>query len=512
MTKLGLMPAHTQDRKGLALKVDPGLIRLMGKKLYKTEPLPLCVRELLQNSLDACQRKGVKPSILVDIDFTEGHDCLLVVEDNGIGMTPEQVEEDFLHLGHASSQKYTDTSDDRSLIGGFGVAKVTLMANPYWSCETLDWEFNSDDVENGNEIRESKSHRDGTRIAVRIQNAEDQVRDTIRIIYTSEVDIDFTVWKDGMVIFRDPHAGRRGNMAVDQRIRNTATENTAVFSVEEEWRAECTESGSGYQIARLDVVRINGLTQVVSYSYGDRKSNLYIDLSSPHRPHDQEYPMSASRETISDRDIGVEFDNWRRKKNIDSMSTDSIVKERQRENDPKYTNTEVAGYLASGTRQTDLHDPNSYRSCDLEELEKYRGDSISILYRHIDLGETKVDMKDLENVLIAWVMCLEAVSADPNFGIGVTGDGWEVACRLIYNTMVYYLINPVAVLERLRTIKTPHGRATALYALAVHEATHQYRGEHDETFAKYELIINSESADAFAEVVNDVMKYLARLK
>jgi HSP90 family molecular chaperone len=49
------------------MSIDPRLVSLVGRKLYSSHPIPIVTRELLQNSVDACRRKGIEPDIKIEI-------------------------------------------------------------------------------------------------------------------------------------------------------------------------------------------------------------------------------------------------------------------------------------------------------------------------------------------------------------------------------------------------------------------------------------------------------------
>ncbi len=76
---------------------------LMGNNLYSN--LSTCIRELLQNSVDACRQRaktevGYKPKIILRI-YLNGDDLYLECKDNGIGMTTEIIEKFLLNVGNS---------------------------------------------------------------------------------------------------------------------------------------------------------------------------------------------------------------------------------------------------------------------------------------------------------------------------------------------------------------------------------------------------------------------------
>jgi hypothetical protein len=77
---------------------------LMGEHLYQRRDV--AVRELLQNSLDACrQRRQVEAGYVPEIAFSVSDDGrMLTVQDNGIGMTERQVQHYFAAIGRSFYQ------------------------------------------------------------------------------------------------------------------------------------------------------------------------------------------------------------------------------------------------------------------------------------------------------------------------------------------------------------------------------------------------------------------------
>ena len=115
------------------LKISPEVIRMLGRKLYSSHPLPIVVRELLQNSIDACKRYDVTPQIDISIDIdTEDKMINVTCKDNGEGMTEDILLNKFLCLGESGKR------DDKGGTGGFGIAKAAIMSNIFWSVHSHD--------------------------------------------------------------------------------------------------------------------------------------------------------------------------------------------------------------------------------------------------------------------------------------------------------------------------------------------------------------------------------------
>ncbi|RZK25020.1 MAG: hypothetical protein EOO43_06575, partial [Flavobacterium sp.] len=100
---------------------------LIGKSLY---PRPyMFVRELVQNSVDACKRvkernNSIKPCIAIDVNTTENY---LEVRDNGDGMTKSILKNHFSVIGKSISQEFSDSSGHFDLISRFGIGFMSTF-------------------------------------------------------------------------------------------------------------------------------------------------------------------------------------------------------------------------------------------------------------------------------------------------------------------------------------------------------------------------------------------------
>jgi hypothetical protein len=248
---------------------------------------------------------------------------------------------------------------------------------------------------------------------------------------------------------------------------------------------------------------MNELVQFVDYCYKNRKNNLFVDLWSPHRPQDDRYPLSISREKISDREMARAISSWIAVKDTDLLQTDSAVdaaKERAERIDAI-----VPGFAGQGQRNTSLHDPNSYGYGENEML--IGSDSVVIRLDGVDLSKMSArELSRVENLLEAWYLTLKVTSADSVFGIGLTSDQWREAERAYKDGLIFYSLNHESVMEKMP--RTRKARALYLFHLAVHESAHQYQGVHNERFANLEAQINREAADDFVKIMQKVSSLL----
>ncbi len=100
---------------------------LIGKSLY---PNPfIFVRELIQNSVDACNRKKEKntqldPKITVNINTSENY---FEIHDEGDGMSKRALREHFSVIGKSLSQEFNDANGNFNLISQFGIGFISTF-------------------------------------------------------------------------------------------------------------------------------------------------------------------------------------------------------------------------------------------------------------------------------------------------------------------------------------------------------------------------------------------------
>jgi DNA topoisomerase VI subunit B len=87
--------------------------------------LQMIIKELLDNSLDACEESGILPEIIVSVDG-DNRD-VITVQDNGNGITPEVITK-ILDFTSTTSDKAAYASPTR---GSQGNALKTILAIPY---------------------------------------------------------------------------------------------------------------------------------------------------------------------------------------------------------------------------------------------------------------------------------------------------------------------------------------------------------------------------------------------
>lgn len=106
----------------LKFTISDNVIELLIKPLYQQQDkLRVVTRELLQNALDACKKKGSHVQIRIKLFEEEGNQ-FLEVSDNGIGMNLQMIRENFLTVGK------TDKKDNqKGLVGKYGVGILSIF-------------------------------------------------------------------------------------------------------------------------------------------------------------------------------------------------------------------------------------------------------------------------------------------------------------------------------------------------------------------------------------------------
>ena len=144
------------------ISIDPRLIKLLGRSMYDSHPLVLVVRETLQNSRDACLRRGIEPEIHITVKLLPDQKAIVICRDNGIGMTAEELIKYFLRLGG------TGKEDDPQSVGGLGLAKAVIMGGDDWSIHTRNYRTSMQDIIDRHPIR-IVDFIDGTEVMTKIE-------------------------------------------------------------------------------------------------------------------------------------------------------------------------------------------------------------------------------------------------------------------------------------------------------------------------------------------------------
>lgn len=105
----------------LNFTISENVIELLIEPLYQQQnKLKVVVRELLQNALDACKKKGVSARINIRVEDSKGR--YLEIKDNGIGMDLQEIKDNLLTVGKSSK---TDSCE--GLVGKYGIGILSVF-------------------------------------------------------------------------------------------------------------------------------------------------------------------------------------------------------------------------------------------------------------------------------------------------------------------------------------------------------------------------------------------------
>lgn len=101
------------------INIDKKVLRLLGAQLYGDTPS--IISELVQNSYDADAT-----SVWITVNTSVPNS--IIVEDNGIGMTPDEVNDRFLNIGQDRRSKYPNSPGGRRVLGRKGIGKLAVFS------------------------------------------------------------------------------------------------------------------------------------------------------------------------------------------------------------------------------------------------------------------------------------------------------------------------------------------------------------------------------------------------
>jgi hypothetical protein len=488
--------------------IDPRLLKLVGRKLYSSHPIPILVRELLQNSVDACRRRGVKPDIRITIKQLkkDASDWLVSCEDNGIGMSAEQIVNDFLRLGGKKEDWANQT-------GGFGIAKAAILGCDDWKVRTLDNFLDRKILHDGGEIQKRKM-LEGTKITVRVQEFAwgSSITKALQMVYYSDVHVhlcvDSSIWPGYHI--DDTNAGMpatEGRPLSDDLLMAVTGYLKLEFPKEVE---NLSETG-------LNVVRLNGLVQFFYGGKSDvRETNLVFDVKTDKAPDDEVYPFSMSREKLSQgmEDLVQALVSSHNANVLQSIS--AVAQETKAEEtvtvipgkmlrggrDTTYARKEAAGLGLGSLVTTKLN----VEEKDLSRNGHNSEEACLVVYRYRRDPEQRALHAKL---LLAWQDIMQVVAAtDEEFGIGITSDEYMGACRMQLDGKVFYILNPTLAIPEKMHDQLPESIVLSLWTLACHEATHRYVDDHNEWFTTTMNNIERDSAEKILVALKRIAKRL----
>lgn len=101
------------------INIDKKVLRLLGAQLYGDTPS--IISELVQNAYDADAK-----SVWITINTVD--EITIVVQDNGIGMTPGEVNSRFLNIGQDRRSEFPISPNGRKVLGRKGIGKLAVFS------------------------------------------------------------------------------------------------------------------------------------------------------------------------------------------------------------------------------------------------------------------------------------------------------------------------------------------------------------------------------------------------
>ncbi|RLI78289.1 hypothetical protein DRP04_10310 [Archaeoglobales archaeon] len=159
------------------------MLRLLSKQLYGGK-WEAAIRELLQNAIDSCKYKAMKrfekeepyePEVRVNFDGK-----VLVVEDNGKGMTMDEIKSFLLNIGKCYYEEGIDLGEKKKInpISTFGIGllscfmltdKIVIETKPMNEEESYRIEIH-EDLSRSVIVWEGKREKDGTEVIIEVKD------------------------------------------------------------------------------------------------------------------------------------------------------------------------------------------------------------------------------------------------------------------------------------------------------------------------------------------------------
>lgn len=505
----------------ITISVSPRLIKQFGKNLYSGDPISIALRELVQNAIDACRRRKVKPDIAVCIRRLAADIYEISCSDNGIGMNDEQIVSDFLCIGGTSKK---DDSKIKS-IGRFGVASTIVFGADNFDIRTLNYHYTKAMLDAGDDIEYVEQKLNGTTIKMTIQAKNDYGYSMWwcrYLVYTSDVDIQLSmINSDGTAWHEDSHAGY------------TSTDET-VYLDDDKMKIRIFGNINGME--GISAVRIGGLTQFCEKSYG-RTTNLIFDIKLPDPITDENYPLNMSREKLRDAyestyREALEFHNR-------NLSTSTRMLEQSKKKAPEKSRIVRAENKALG-----LRDESATFSKLAAQIVAAKGiaDTSLILNmaraNHVELNPDQVQqlvdaasvtednvalttdewyVRDTTkttfrtSIFKCWFRLIKICASNQElFGVGFSGWYNRVAARKVENGILFYMVNPDIFEQMIANKHTSRALALKLWHTACHEAAHGAYQNHDELWAETEGDIATQTCGAFFEMLPSLCAILEK--
>lgn len=480
----------------------------LAARLYSNPVMSIVMRELKQNSADACRRAGRDPRITFVIRSNPGLSYgSLSCCDNGCGMTAEVLAARFLALG-ATSKGLDET-------GGFGVGKAIILGGcTWWSVKTTDCHVTLDHI-NKKPIETGLPPVDGTLVELRydplpehdmrcskIKMSESAFVTGLSWLAHDAVPTHVSVVRDGFLtqIWELPGLPLDDSSIVAEGTR----QHTAwkLFQAPAQQIAPLLTPGAGSlapkSAGRL-FVRLRGLVQF-STSVGDHPDCWVLDIETSAAPGDPDYPLSLSREDLEQR-LRCEVDAAILPHHQNPVT--SATRQFRARNAPvtEYYSGQMLLPDApddddlpqmdpgeSQPSESEIESDRLYRRCSAFSEQstdidtgRFSPAGVALMVKGADRSRRDVGAPHNVRLLRVWGKLVAAMlrggEISESFGIGFLHDATTLAERVEGPKGIYYLVNPTA---SSALVSRPAATLLRLAFTAAHEAAHARYAAHTE--------------------------------
>jgi len=489
------------------LKTSSRIWQVLGGALYRARPLlAITLREMFQNSRDACRGIVRQPDIVLTLETDDFRQGILTCQDNGIGMTEETLLTRFLVLGE--SEKAAGST------GGWGIAKASIVGGACrWNLHTNDLYLSSEHLEDGRPI-DHVTPIVGTRIVLEYEPfpERDPRRGLIGLTPSSLArGLGWLLHSDAPCVVQLIYQGKRtewrsfGLVATeDRRLCGESSDRTTwqlhqLPAIESE-PVQCAGLGS-YSIASAGQVfyRHQGLAQFCDPVSSAHEDTFVVDIQTSAKAGDSDYPFTPAREsTTGDLPSKVEAAIVPHK--LNPLTSMTRQRDRQKPVDVWYYDGPALGRKGrpDSTQQQRLEMAQrlvtpqvALSHAGLAQRISIEGHFVSplgirLLFKGI--SRTKRDVLSAVNrrFLLTWGkvvdLVMEANHIQEEFGIGFLFHPSEAAERHVDTEGAYYLINPNLV--NLRSSQ-PAETLLRMFLVAAHEVAHGVHADHTESFTAW---------------------------
>lgn len=267
-----------RDSDVARLQMDDGIVMQLGSKMYSQSTWWVLLRELIQNALDARATK-----LSIETDWSS----YLIVEENGEGMTKEELLGVFLTVGGTDKVRKDDT------VGGFGIAKLAIFSCDDFTVISNTWTLTKEMLLKHEPLTRTEGVGEhGTWIRVDKKNlfsysVQEELKWFLKSIDRENVEI----------LLNNVEINQ-----FDQTLISIDNYGDVLSS------NSSPQSGEGYMM-----VRLNGIPMFRERAWACHQNlTMFFDVKSTLNPYDDDYPFTMTRDDFNSSNKS-DWDTFRRK-------------------------------------------------------------------------------------------------------------------------------------------------------------------------------------------------------